>query len=155
MILSRIFKSVSVAAQEQRTILELLELNEKTKASGLMLAPEEINCMMTARNQLLQNCGRLELGIEVTKELIEVFSASPYISQDHYASTLIELHEIFYYAKNETEDRIGDFKLIGIMKDHFDNECGGSLELLRSKLEEFAVTFRIEAMRNGFEGDDD
>lgn len=156
MILSRIFNSMSLAIQEQYMI-ELLELNEKTKTFGLTLAPDDIKQLMAARNQALHSYGRLELGIEATKEIIEVFSESPYIRQDHYASTLNELHEIFYYFKNETEDKIGDAKLIGIMKDYFDNECAGSLELLRSRLETFAADFRIEAMRDEMmcEGDDD
>jgi hypothetical protein len=154
--LSRLFTSLSLSTQEQHMI-ELLELNEKTKRFGLTLVPDDIKQLMAARNQMLHHYGRLELGIEATKEIIEVFSESPYINQENYASTLHELHEIFYYLKNETEDKIGDFKLIGIMKDCFDHECGGSLELLRSKLEEFAAEFRIEAMRDELlsEGDDD
>lgn len=154
--LSRFFTSLSLSTQEQHMI-ELLELNEKTKRFGLTLVPDDIKQLMAARNQVLRHYGRLELGIEVTKEIIEVFSESPYINQENYTSTLHELHEIFYDLKNETEDKIGDFKLIGIMKDCFDHECGGSLELLRSKLEEFAAEFRIEAMRNELlsEGDDD
>lgn len=154
--LSRFFTALSLSTQEQHMI-ELLELNEKTKRFGLTLVPDDIKQLMAARNQVLRHYGRLELGIKVTKEIIEVFSESPYINQENYTSTLHELHEIFYYLKNETEDKIGDFKLIGIMKDCFDHECGGSLELLRSKLEEFAAEFRIEAMRNELlsEGDDD
>ncbi|WP_245632812.1 DUF6323 family protein [Alicyclobacillus kakegawensis] len=95
--------------------------------------------------------------MEATKELIEVFSASPCICQENYISTLNELHEIFYYLKNETEDKIGDFKLIAIMKHYFDNECAGSLKLLRNKLEEFAENFRIQTMHLEYlkEGDDE
>lgn len=96
------------------------------------------------RNQALLSYGRVELGMEVTKKLVEVFCTSSYIHNENYASTLNELYEIFYYLKNETEDKFGDFKLIHIMKDYFDNNCGGSLELLKSKLEEFAANFRYD-----------
>ncbi|MFC7441115.1 DUF6323 family protein [Laceyella putida] len=135
---------------------ELLELNQKTKEYGLILTPDQVQNMMAVRNKVLHDYGRVELGIEVTKELIEVFCASPYINDANYASTLNELHEIFYYLRNETEDKIGDFKLIHIMKDYFDNDCAGSLELLKSKLEEFAENFRREALLSEslFEGDD-
>jgi hypothetical protein len=151
--LSRLFTSLTLSAQEQHMI-QLLELNEKTKRFGLTLAPDDIKELLAAKNQILRHYGRLELGIEATKEIIEVFSESPYITQEHYVSTLHELHEIFYHLKNETEDKIGDAKLIGMMKDCFDQECEGSLELLKDKLEEYAAAFRVEAMRDEM-GDDD
>lgn len=151
--LSRLFTSLTLSAQEQHMI-QLLDLNEKTKRFGLTLVPDDIKELMAARNQILRHYGRLELGIEATKEIIEVFSESPYITQEHYVSTLHELHEIFYHLKNETEDKIGDAKLIGMMKDCFDQECEGSLELLKGKLEEYAAAFRVEAMRDEM-GDDD
>lgn len=151
--LSRLFTSLTLSAQEQHMI-QLLELNEKTKRFGLTLAPDDIKELLAAKNQILRHYGRLELGIEATKEIIEVFSESPYITQEHYVSTLHELHEIFYHLQNETEDKIGDAKLIGMMKDCFDQECEGSLELLKDKLEEYAAAFRVEAMRDEM-GDDD
>jgi len=153
-MLSKALQSMSVAARD-RYIAELVELNEKTKERGLVLKPDDIERLLAVRDQVLRHYGRLELGIEATKEMIEAFSESPYICQDDYASTLNELQEIFYDLKNETEDRIGDSKLIGIMKEFFDEDCGGSLELLRSRLEQFAVDFRIELMRGELEGDED
>jgi hypothetical protein len=154
MFLSRIFNAINISVQE-KYMIEILELNEKTKEFGLILTADEIKNMMVARNKVLRDYGRVELGIEVTKELIEVFCTSPYIHDDNYVSTLNELHEIFYYLRNETEDKIGDFKLVQIMKEIFDGECGGSVELLKSKLEEFAENFRRDALRESlFEGDD-
>jgi Family of unknown function (DUF6323) len=144
MFLPRMLSSIDSSIQEN-FVIELLEMNQKTKEYGLILTPEEIINMMDVRNQALHGYGRVELGIEVTKELVEVFCTSSYINDENYASTLNELHEIFYYLKNETEDKIGDFKLIHIMKDYFDNACGGSLELLKSKLEVFAENFRSDA----------
>ena len=130
---------------------ELLETNEKTKEYGLVLTPDEIKNMLAVRNQILHGYGRVELGIEVTKQLAEVFSASPYINNENYASTLNELHEIFYDLKNETEEKISDFKLIERMKDDYDNVCGGSVELLKSKLDDFAEHFRSDMQINEFE----
>lgn len=93
----------------------------------------------------------MELSVDVIKELAGVFCASPYVDDQNYVSTLYELQEIFYYLKNETEDKIGDIPLICIMKDYFDNVCNGSLELLKSKLEEFAEQFRSDlSFRNSF-----
>lgn len=136
---------------------ELLELNEKTKEYGLVLTPQEIERMMAARSQILYGYGRVELSIQVTKELIESFSDSSFIQQESYADTLNELHEIFYYLKNETEDRISDRKLLYRMKEMFEDDCEGSLDLLKSRLEEYAEAFRRELQKLEFlrEGEDD
>lgn len=156
MDLSRLFNSLNTSAQEQ-VMTELLELNEKTKEYGLVLTPQEIERMMAARSQILHGYGRVELSIQVTKELIESFSDSSFIQQESYADTLNELHEIFYYLKNETEDRISDRKLLYRMKEMFEDDCEGSLDLLTSRLEEYAEAFRRELQKLEFlrEGEDD
>lgn len=155
MYLSRIFNSLGVSLQEQY-MTELLELNEKTKENGLLLTLQDVQQMMTARSQVLYSYGRVELGIEVSKRLIELFSTSSFIRQEHYADTLNELHEIFYYLKNETEDRISDMELLFRMKEMFEEDCEGSPDLLKSRLEEFAEEFRSELQKNDFlrEGED-
>ncbi|MBN6206042.1 hypothetical protein JYK21_06225 [Ralstonia pickettii] len=130
---------------------EIAEVNQKAKEFGLMLSRDEIKNIVVSRNQVLQSYGRVELSVEVIKELAEVFCASPYIDNKNYVTALYELQEIFYYLKNETEDEISDSSLIGLMKDCFDGECNGSLELLKSKLDEFAAQFRgNSSFRNSF-----
>jgi len=130
---------------------EIMKVNEKAEAFGLMLTRDEIKNIIVSRNQVLQSYGRVELSVEVIKELAEVFCASPYLDDKNYVSTLYELQEIFYYLKNETEDKVGDSLLIGMMKDFFDGVCNGSLELLKSKLDEFAAQFRSDSsFRNAF-----
>ncbi|AIQ12478.1 DUF6323 family protein [Paenibacillus durus] len=147
MYLARIFNSLNMSMQEHY-MNELLELNEKTKEYGLILTPRDVELMMAARNEVLHSYGRVELSIEVTKALIEVFSASSFIQQENYADTLNELHEIFYDLKNETEDRVSDMKLIHRMKEMFEEDCEGSLGLLKSRLEEWAEEFRRELQKN-------
>lgn len=156
MQLSRLFHSLSASMQEQE-MNELLEMNETTKTYGLTLAPEDVKSMLEARNRALSGYGRVELGIEAAKELIELFSSSSLIRQEEYAETLNELQEVYYWLKNETEDRIGDRKLLSLMKEMFEDECEGALELLRSRLEEFAERFRreLQAGESVFEGGDD
>ncbi|GIN73300.1 hypothetical protein J14TS2_37750 [Bacillus sp. J14TS2] len=124
---------------------EIVEVNQKTKEFGLELTRDEIKNIIVARNQVLHSYGRVELSVDVTKELAAVFCASPHVDNKNYVSTLYELQEIFYYLKNETEDKIGDSPLIAVMKNYFDDVCNGSLELLKSKLEEFAERFRNES----------
>lgn len=147
MFLARIFSSLNTSMQEQ-AVVEIIELNEKTKEYGLVLSPEEVRQMIHTRNQVLYNYGRVELSLQVTKELIEVFVASPYVYDGDYATLINELHEIFYYIKNETEDKIGDCRMIEMMRELFDGDCGGSLDLLKSKLEEYAEVFRREIQLN-------
>ncbi|MEN6463331.1 MAG: DUF6323 family protein [Syntrophomonas sp.] len=137
-----IYKSME-GTLEKLTIGEVLKTNEESKKYGLVLTAEEANVIIETRNLAIKNYGRVELGIEVVKKIIAAFCTSPYINSQDYASTLNELIEIFYYMKNETEDRIGDDELIGIMKEYFNNSCSGSAELLRNReLPLFAINFR-------------
>ncbi|CAM3593841.1 DUF6323 family protein [Marinicrinis lubricantis] len=156
MYISRIFRSLNVSMQEQ-FMHEVLALNEKTKHYGLTLTPQDVERMLAARSQVLHSYGRVELGTQATKELIERFSSSAFIEQENYADTLNELQEIFYYLKNETEDQISDVELLNRMKDMFEEHCEGSLELLKSKLEAYAEDYRRELQRNEsmLEGEDD
>lgn len=147
MNLSRFLNSIQLSPQS-KPMMELLELNEKTKEHGLILTPSDIKTLIVYRNKVLHDHGRIELGIEVLKELIEVFAASLYMDEDHDVETLIELQEIFYYLRNETEDKIGDMKLIHQMMECFNGPSAGSLELLRSKMEELAESFRRNTMRS-------
>lgn len=126
----------------EKYVDELLGVNQKTKEYGLELTSDEIKGMVIVRKQVLHGYGRVELGVEVIKELSEVFCTSPFMEKENFASTLNELQEVFHYTKNETEDEISDSLLINIMKDCFDDTCKGSMELLKSKLEEFAEHFR-------------
>lgn len=156
MYLSRIFNSLNTSMFE-KYMIELLDLNEKTKEYDLVLTLEDVQIMMEARSQVLYSYGRVELRIEVTKMLIEEFSSSSFIQQDNYVDILNELHEIFYYLKNETEDKISDIKLLHTMKEVFEEDCEGSLDLLKSKLEEYAEKFRRLLLKNDslIEGEDD
>ncbi len=144
MFLPKMLHSLDSSMLEKYTD-EIVEVNQKAKEFGLVLTRDEIKNIIISRNQVLHSYGRVELGVDVIKELAEVFCASPYVDDKNYVSTLYELQEIFYYMKNETEDKLGDSPLIGIMKDYFDDVCRGSLEILKSKLDEFAEQFRSDA----------
>ncbi len=143
MFLTEIFHSLDSVTLEKYAD-EVVEINQKTKEFGLVLTRDEIKNIIVSRNQVLHSYGRVELSVEATKELAEVFCASPYVDDKNYISILYELQEIFYYLKNETEDRIGDSSLINMMREYFDSICMGSLELLKSRLEEFSERFRSD-----------
>ncbi|WP_066187281.1 DUF6323 family protein [Gracilibacillus timonensis] len=146
MNISDILRTVPLSPSS-KTVKELVHLNETTKERGLELSTNEVKTLLTARNKVLHDHARIELSTDVLKELISVFSASPYIDQAHYVATLNELQEIFYYLKNETEDKMADKMLIQQMSDYYNTDCAGSLELLRSKTERFAEDFRMDLLR--------
>ena len=107
-----------------------------------MLTAQDTLQILEERNRCLQHIGRIDFGIEVSKAIISNFCNSSYITPEIYVATLHELHEIFYHMKNETEDKIGDDALIRVIKDCFENSCGGSIEVLKGKLQIFADDFR-------------
>lgn len=121
------------SAVNKQTFIEIQQCNEETLEYGLKLSDEDIKIILRTRSEVLRNNGRVEFGGAIIKKIIYSFSDSPYISQYNYLETLDELIEIFYYYKNETMDEISDDELIELMKGYFDNECQGSLELLRDK----------------------
>jgi hypothetical protein len=132
----------SIASISQRlTIDELLVTNEESAKYGLLLSARDASELIESRNLTIHNYGRVELGIDVVKRIISEFCSSPFINTEDYAMTLNELVDIFYYMKNETDDRIGDSELIGLMKVCFNNSCRGSTELLKNR--ELALIARI------------
>ncbi|MEO3944876.1 DUF6323 family protein [Gorillibacterium sp. CAU 1737] len=148
-----LFASLQGSVQ-QHDLMEVLELNEKTRLYGLVLTPNEVQQLLVARTQVLSSYGRVELSIEITKDLIELFSASPFLEQEDYLDTLNDLHEVFYCLKNETEDKISDRMLLQMMKERYEEDCGGSMDLLKSRLEEYAEQFRRD-LPSWEEGEED
>lgn len=125
--------SISDSLINKQTFIEIQQFNEETLEYGLKLSDEDIKIIIRTRSEALRNNGRVEFGGVIIKKIISAFCDSPYISQYNYLETLDELIEVFYYYKNETMDEISDDELIDLMKRYFDNECQGSLELLRDR----------------------
>ncbi|PRR82031.1 DUF6323 family protein [Clostridium vincentii] len=113
---------------------EIFKCNELTSEYGLMLHDEDVKEIVKTRNRALEKSGRIEFNGQIINKIIISFRDSPYISQYNYSDTINELVEIFYNYKNETLDYISDDELIEIMKEHFDNYCQGSLELLEGRV---------------------
>ena len=119
----------SIMAQSKQ-VEEILACNGKTSANGLTLTEEQARRLVMVRNQTLKKTGRIEFEKGILDKLILTFADSPYLSQDNYEDTLQELVELFYNFKNETDDRVRDRVLLSYMKEAFDEECAGSVELL-------------------------
>ena len=129
--------------KKKQLAIEIKKCNEMTIKYGVTLSDTQIENLINKRFESLKATGRVEFGDGVLKELIEAFCDSPYIMQENYKDTLLELQESFYFFKNEAMDQIADDELIEFMKIHFDGECQGSLEYLSgTNLEELCRNTR-------------
>jgi hypothetical protein len=152
-----VFDFVSIMSKEDQ-LQEILQMNVESEKYGLTLNVEETQGLIEARSQALQNYGRVELDFEAIQKLIHTFCKSPFVSQEEYVSTLKDLLELFYYLKNETNDTVGDAKIIEKMQDYYDCSYAGSMEMLKSLgLEDLIRTLRQipnEMLEQSTEGDD-
>ncbi|QHI73572.1 DUF6323 family protein [Aminipila terrae] len=139
-----------IQVQKIQAMEELRECNELTIGYGLQLSENQIKELVEKRFEALLENGRIEFGQGILKKLVTEFCDSPYIFQETYEDTLLELQDCFYYFKNESMDLISDDELISFMKHHFDGKCQGSLEYLSgTSLEELCRNTRY-----GYETDD-
>jgi hypothetical protein len=143
---------LSITKTEQLSAAEeLRQCNAITGQFGLSLSEKQIAEIVEKRFEALNATGRVEFGRGITKMLVEAFCDSPFIYQENYEETILELLDSFYYFKNESEDRIPDDELIGIMREKFDTVCQGSMEYLSgTTLEDLCRNTRY-----GYETDDE
>jgi hypothetical protein len=119
------------SALRRESISDILEVNGTTAQTGLVFLPRQAAALLKARDLALEGSGRLELGGGMVKKLILAFYDSPFFQNGQAVETLESLLEIFYQLKNETFDTLGDDELIAFLRNRFDGECRGSMELLR------------------------
>ncbi len=139
----------------KQAIEEIERCNELTAKFGLTLSRQDAIELVETRTFSLKSNGRIEFGGGVIDKIIQGFCSSPYISKHNYVDTLHELIEIFYFYKNETLDLISDDDLIKFMKDFFDGQCQGSLELLAGReLDKIARNLRYGYAPDYWENDE-
>lgn len=126
----RIFTGI---IQKQPSIDAILQSNKISQKYGLILTPNDALEIVAACKRSITDHNRIELGLETVNKIISAFCSSPYINQVDYASTLMELVDIFYATKTLTEDKIPDDELIALVQSLFDNSCRGSLDLLKNR----------------------
>ena len=120
---------------------EILDLNEKSQIYGLTLNKEDVKEIINSRDNTLKNYGRIELDIGITKMIIENLYKSQYTDKDDYVYAINDLHEVFYYLKNETLDQISDIEIIDIIDEVYNN-CSGRIDIVQEKCEEFVKSYR-------------
>lgn len=118
-------------ALRRESISDILKVNGTTAQTGLVLSPRQAAALLQARDRALEGSGRLELGGGMVKKLILAFYDSPFFQNGQALDMLESLLEIFYHMKNDTFDTLGDDELIVFLRNRFDGECRGSMELLR------------------------
>ena len=120
---------------------EILDLNEKSQIYGLTLNKEDVKEIINSRDNTLKNYGRIELDIGITKMIIENLYKSQHTDKDDYVYAINDLHEVFYYLKNETLDQISDIEIIDIIDEVYNN-YSGRIDIVQEKCEEFAKSYR-------------
>lgn len=124
---------IPISSMNKLAIREVLSCNEVTSRYGLILSDADAHGLIQTRTEALSHNGRIEFSGGIISKLIMKFCDSPFISQFNYVSTINDLLETFYYFKNETLDEISDNELLSFMKKNFDQNCQGSVELLKSR----------------------
>ncbi len=109
---------------------EILACNEYTERFGLVLSDEDAAQLVENRREALKNTERIEFGGGILPKLIFAFCDSPYLDQDNFKDTLMQLQEAFYYYKGESEDAIADDELVECMVKVFNGRAQGSVEYL-------------------------
>ncbi len=129
------------AAQEREA---LLSCNQITAAHGLILSPAQAVAVVRSQQASLAQAGRLAFDGGAAAAIAQAFCDSRYLTQENYADTLMALIDIFYQLQNDTEDALDDETLIAAMKNAFEDECRGEVELLAAKfLPEFVRQLRL------------
>jgi len=145
---------LSILGKGQFQIEKVTDCNQYSQKFGVSLSEKDALILLEARKNSLKEQERIEFAGGILPKLIFAFCDSPFIYQDNYVDTLEALQDIFYLYKNESLDELTDDELVKYMKDHFDNDCQGSLEYLEDTcLEDFARSIRKRT--RGFIGRDE
>ena len=124
--------STGILVQRQEDALKAT--NDITKEYGLTLSEEDIKQLLVTRKESLSDSGRIEFGDGIAAKLVLAFADSPYLTQANYAETIAALLVLFDTFKNELRDAYNDRELLTFMRNAFDGECAGSLEILETEV---------------------
>ena len=111
---------------------KILGLNGKLSENGLVLSEKQALSIAEARESSLSSNGRIEFSGKTAEKIILEFGSSAFVDGASFADTVCELIDIFYYLRNcYPENRLSDDRLISVMRECFDGECGGDPGLLQ------------------------
>ena len=118
----------------QRQADALRKTNDVTEEYGLTLSDDDIRQLLVTRRESLSDSARIEFGDGIAARLVLAFADSPYLTQENYARTIAALLVLFDTFKNELRDVYNDRELLTFMRNAFDGECAGSLEILETEV---------------------
>ncbi len=140
--------SLGMENKAEKVKNEILKTNELSQDFGLMLSEKDAKMLEKVGRDIISETDRIEFGSSITVKIIEKFINSTYISQNDYADTIVSLIEVFYVAKDECLDTFNDDEVIDIMFDFFEDQSGGSIEILQSRdLDYLCKNIRYKASR--------
>ena len=116
-----------------KTADDILSLSQRY--SEITLTPKEAYELAAAEASAYNDSGRVFFGESVLPIMITSFSQSSYLPKEQ-SDFFAELAEIFAYMKNETHDNLSDRAVIAKMYALWEQNSGGSLEMLRSLIKE-------------------
>lgn len=147
--------ALALRAQE-RFLEELREVNTISARFGLKLSEQGMLALSQARTLALSDHGRVELGASAVRSIVDGFCDSPYLLQEDYEATLLELVDAFYYFKNACGEQLTDAELIEAMRARYDAYDGSIEAVFGTTLESLcrARRFGLEEEED-WEDDDD
>ena len=138
-----IVESAMTVLMRERFLEELRTVNETSARYGLILSENGMRALAQARNHALIDNGRVELGNSAVRAIADGFCDSPYLLQEDYETTLLELVDAFYYFKNACADRLTDDELIYAMRLRFDAFSGSVDAVIGTTLEAYCRAVRL------------
>lgn len=134
--------AIALLAREQ-FMQELRAVNEISARYGLRLSEAGMRTLVQARNSALIDHGRVELGISAVRAIADGFCDSPYLLQEDYENTLLELVDAFYYFKNACAEQLTDEELILAMRQRYDAYDGSVEAVIGTTLEAYCRAKRL------------
>ena len=148
--------ALALRAQE-RFLEELRDVNTVSARFGLRLSEQGVLALSQARTLALTDHGRVELGASAVRSIVDGFCDSPYLLQEDYETTLLELVDAFYYFKNACGEQLTDAELIEAMRARYDAYDGSVEAVIGTTLEALcrARRFGLEEEADWEDEDDD
>ena len=145
----------ALAHRAQRHFLEELRaVNETSARYGLQLSEAGMREVARARAQSLRDHGRVELGPSAVRAIADGFCDSPFLLQEDYESTLLELVDAFYNFKNACAEQLTDEELIQAMRFRYDAFDGSVEAVIGTTMEALCRARRLGEVEED-EGEDD
>lgn len=118
----------------------LLNTNTKSEKYGLKLSNQDVQDLLESRERVLKDYERTETSADALKNIIEYFCESSYLQQDEYTETIADIQTLYYHLLNDQEG-VPDAAIIEVLKRLYDNECKGSIILLKDALLNFNKSY--------------